>query len=1005
MKRYTKAVAVITLALGLIGGSAQAGDRWWDGGTVNIGGNGDGASQGGAGTWNTTIQNWDQGAGLAHVAWVSANNDTAILGGAAGGQVTLGGTPVVGGLQFDTAGYTLSNGPLNFGTSGNIVVNADAATSFVTIGGTAGVAITKTGAGKLTISSNGGNGFLGQLTVAEGILSISRFDSLGATAATSVILGSSGKTGTLQWTPTSASGTKKFTLATGGTGVFQVVTAAATMSTSGAIDGGGSLIKSGAGTLALSAAAGNTYGGTTTVNGGVLQLSSANALPGGIGATGGTSALTLAGGAVGLGNGNFTRSLGTGGDQVQFTGSGGFAAYTADRAVNLGGASAGVTWNSGNFLPTGSALILGAATADTTVDFQNPIDLNGANRTIQVDDGPALVEGKISGTITGTGGGIVKTGNGVLALSGANTYDGGTTVNAGTLTLLKTQAKPASGTITVAASATLGLGVGGTGDFSSTDVDNLFANTMANVSMNATANVGIDTSSGNFTYASSVPSTTRGLFKFSANTLTLSGSNAFTGPTAVIGGTLQLTHGSAIGSSSALAMATGTTLALRSDTSTTFTTPGNGTTTFATIPAGSTTVTIDVNNNGSGSGNTLVMSGGVGFTAAAGTAYTSTLTITGGNGYVLRTPISIGRVDSTGQSLTLNPTSASIIVDGLRHGFAAGGSITLYLGGTNTGTNEVRGTQTDTQWLGVTKNTAATWVWSAANTATTLALGSIAISAGNFIITGSIASKGTITLSNTGTLHLNNSAALQSALTITGGNLDNTSGAPITTSTTNPTMAWNGNFTFIGSQGANSDLNLGSGAVTMNASRIVTVNSNATLTVGGVISGATFGLTKAGTGTLKLGGNSTYSGATSVSTGTLAVVTGGSCSNSAVTVADNAALGVAVTDIAKQWTCSNLTFSAGSGSKLIYAFGVTPSTALASLRINNNLIFNGMPTVEVYPANLPRSGSVPLLVVGGTAPTSSVPVLSGVRGTLSWGATDKTLYLNIPASGTLLIIR
>jgi len=980
-------------------GLVMASDLYWSGTPPTLGG---------AGTWNTSTARWGTSAsGPFTTVWNNANNDVAIFAGTAG-QVTVSGTPVVGGLQFDTAGYTLYNGPLTFGNSGNIVVNADAATSFVTIGGTAGAAITKTGAGKLTISSNGANGFLGQLTVSEGTLSISRFDSLGATAATSVILGSSGKTGTLQWTTTSASGTKKFTLAAGGNSVFDVTTAAATMTLSGVIDGAtGNLIKSGAGTLALSAATGNTYGGSTTVSAGVLQLNSANALPGGIGATGGTSALTLAGGAVGLGNGNFNRGLGTGVDQVQFTGSGGFAAYTADRAVNLGGASAGVTWNAGSFVPVGSALILGAATADTTVDFQNPIDLNGANRTIQVDDGPALVEGKISGAISGIGGGIVKTGTGVLALSGVNTYDGGTAVNGGTLTLLKTQAKPASGTTTVAASTILGLGVSGTGDFSSTDVDNLFANTMANVSMNATANVGIDTASGNFTYASSVPSTTRGLTKFSVNTLTLSGSNAFTGPTAVLGGTLQLTHSSAIGSSSALAMATGTTLALRSDTSTTFTTPGNGTTTFATIPAGSTTVTIDVNNNGSGSGNTLVMSGGVGFAAAAGTAYASTLTITGGNGYVLRTPISIGRVDSTGQSLTLNPTSASIIVDGLRHGFAAGGSITLNLGGTNTGTNEVRGTQTDTQWLGITKNTAATWVWSATNTATTLALGSIAISAGNFIITGSIASKGAITLSNTGTLHLNNSAALQNTLTITGGTLDNTSGAAITTSTGNPPMAWNGNFGFIGSQGANSDLNLGSGAVTMNATRTVTINSNATLTVGGTISGAGSGLTKSGTGTLKLGGNNTYNGATTITNGMLIGVTGGSCSNTAVTVTNitgvTSALGVVVTDTAKPWVCSNLTVSAVSvgDAQIMFTFGVTPSPTQAPLVIRNLLTFSGSPTLVVNPANVQAGKKYPLLTVGGTPP-GTVPTLSltGMTGTLGWEGS--TLYLNLPAAGTLI---
>ena len=113
------------------------------------------------------------------------------------------------------------------------------------------------------------------------------------------------------------------------------------------------LIKQGTGTMIISGS--NWVGGGVTVSGGVLELNHADALPGGIAATGGTCNLTINGGIVGLANGNFARGLGTGLSQMQFTGSGGFAAFGADRTVNLGGASAGVTWNSGSFVPNGSA--------------------------------------------------------------------------------------------------------------------------------------------------------------------------------------------------------------------------------------------------------------------------------------------------------------------------------------------------------------------------------------------------------------------------------------------------------------------------------------------------------------------------------------------------------------------------------------------------------------------------------------------------------------------------
>jgi autotransporter-associated beta strand protein len=72
------------------------------------------------------------------------------------------------------------------------------------------------------------------------------------------------------------------------------------------------------------------------------------------------------------------------------------------------------------------------------------------------------------------------------------------------------------------------------------------------VSNSATSNVGIDTTAGNFTYASNVPSTTRGLTKLGANTLTLTGSDSYTGATSVNAGTL-IVSGSISGSTTTVA--------------------------------------------------------------------------------------------------------------------------------------------------------------------------------------------------------------------------------------------------------------------------------------------------------------------------------------------------------------------------------------------------------------------------------------------------------------------
>jgi len=146
---------------------------------------------------------------------------------------------------------------------------------------------------------------------------------------------------------------------------------------------------------------------------------------------------------------------------------------------------------------------------------------------------------------------------------------------------------------------------------------------------------------------------------------------------------------------------------------------------------------------------------------------------------------------------------------------------------------------------------------------------------------GSLRSNNRAVKHSGGVLHLNNAAAIfcdatgvpgnndtGDTLSLRGGDLDNSSGAPVTLASTQPPrMSWSSDWTFLGSQGSNSDLDFGSGAVVLFASPTVTINSNATFTVGGPISGA-YNLTKAGTGTLKLTGANTYSGHTTVNAGT-----------------------------------------------------------------------------------------------------------------------------------------
>ncbi len=227
-------------------------------------------------------------------------------------------------------------------------------------------------------------------------------------------------------------------------GVIEVSASTVTLDSIGQNDDTArSLAKFGTGTLVVEGDA--THAGTTTVRDGVLRLN--GAMGSGNLVLGGTNALPEnVGGVLGLGAGDFTRALGTEAGEVSLgetggglRGTGGFAAYGGDRVVNLGGDGGALIWNSsstenGTNKFVKNVLLLGAADATHRIDFQNPIDFNAALRTVEVRDGVAAVDGKLSGVLTGTGNaGLNKTGAGTLELSADNTYAGNTVVAEGTL--------------------------------------------------------------------------------------------------------------------------------------------------------------------------------------------------------------------------------------------------------------------------------------------------------------------------------------------------------------------------------------------------------------------------------------------------------------------------------------------------------------------------------------------------------------------------------------------
>lgn len=225
------------------------------------------------------------------------------------------------------------------------------------------------------------------------------------------------------------------------------------------------LNKAGTGTWILSGA--NTYSGNTKISAGALQALHGMGLPS-------SSYLQLDGGVL-QGTGTFTRvnSTTVAGANFQWlsVNGGGFSANGGKMTVTIGGSAATEqVWGTA----VGNDKILGSlkfcsTNANAETEFQNNIDLLGANRTIDVAAGTGGDFATLSGVIrtsTGTAG-LIKTGAGTLKLSNVNTYNGTTAVNVGTL--LVNGINSGSGTITAASGATLGGKgrIGGAATFSS----------------------------------------------------------------------------------------------------------------------------------------------------------------------------------------------------------------------------------------------------------------------------------------------------------------------------------------------------------------------------------------------------------------------------------------------------------------------------------------------------------------------------------------------------------
>ena len=526
----------------------------------------------------------------------------------------------------------------------------------------------------------------------------------------------------------------------------------------------------------------------------------------------------------------------------------GATTLTNDLTANIN--VAGITFNTG-----GSAYTIGGNAITLTGNISTAVATESLNFDIVTTAVRSVTTGfnntlVLGGNISGTGGGLNKTGNSgitsILKLSGTNTYTGVTTVGSGMLQFAKevslynnTTASWTATNLVVNSGATAAFNVGGTGEFTASDITTLAALGTAAGGFKTGAILGLDTTNagGTFTYNTAIANSNAGanvlnLTKLGTGTLVLGGTNTYTGNTSVAAGTLTVTGTGSITSAGTLNLGLTSNSVFQYDSS--------ATSTFGGLFAGSNNASDTINqtagqinatglsmNTGLGRSGTYNLSGG-------------TLAVTGTAAVGQRNATSNFNLSGTG-NLTVTGL-LGVVSNTVLNGTSGATSGTVTQSGTSTAT-------VGSLLLTNTNNTAQTYT----NTAT-------------YNLNGGTLTTGSIGAVNIGTL--GTGGANNSVFNFAGGTLK--ASASTTTFMEGLTTAK------IKAGGATIDTN------GFNVTIGQALLKNAGLT--------TETLTKLGTGTLTLSGTNTYLGATSVNAGTLATGATGTFGAGDVKVANGATL-------------------------------------------------------------------------------------------------------------------
>ncbi|EAV3518949.1 autotransporter-associated beta strand repeat-containing protein [Salmonella enterica] len=767
--------------------------------------------------------------------------------------------------------FNLTNADGSFAVN-TVLENVDATLDPDSATGWDGTSLIKQGAGTLILNAE--NTYTGGTTISGGTLVATNVDALGsgdvtddatlelntggtfdnAISGSGQVVKSGDETLTLSGTNTYSGGT----LISGGTLVASNVEALGTgdvtdnavleLNTGGdfdnAISGSGQVEKSGDGTLTLSGS--NTYTGGTTINDGTLIATSVDAL--------GSGDVTD----------NATLALNTGGTFDNTISGSGKVEKSGDDALTLSGANS----YTGGTLISGGTLIASNVEALGTGDVTN-------NATLELNTG-----GDFTNNISGSGQ-VVKSGDETLTLSGSNTYTGGTTINDGTLVATSVEAL-GSGDVTNDAVLALNTGgdfannIGGTGSVVKSGDETLTLSGTNSYTGGTTISGGtlVATNvealgSGDVTNNATLELNTGGDFtnnisgngqvvKSGDETLTLSGTNSYTGGTTISGGTLVATNVEALGTGDVTNNAT---LELNTGGDFTNNISGNG----QVVKSGDDTLTFSGSNTYTGG--TLISSGtlvanDVNALGTGDVTDNATLMLNTGGDFINNIG-GTGRVEKSGDdTLTLSGTNS----------YTGGTTIS---GGTLVATNvEALGTGDVTNNATLELNTGGDFTNNISGSGQVVKSGdeTLTLSGANSYTGGTLISSGTLVANDVnalGTGDVTDNAVLELN---TGGDFDNAiSGSGQVVKSGDETLTLSGANSYTGgtliSGGtlvATSVEALGSGDVTDNA--VLELNTGGTFD--NAISGSGQ-VVKSGDKTLTLSGANSYTGGTTISGGTL----------------------------------------------------------------------------------------------------------------------------------------